>query len=271
MRRILTFLVIAISLLSCEEKEKENDSAPVDHGFNGYYSTVTNQTGAELKEVLYNIVKGHTAIKYTYSSGDMDVWRALEKTDEDPANPDNVILIYTGKSIPKTSKAKNNQSDYWNREHVWAKSRGDFGTSTGAGTDIHHLRPCDATVNSARSNKAFDNGGVAHREATLCKTDSDSWEPRDAVKGDIARMMFYMATRYEGKDPSDYDSKDLILVNTVIDDKSGKHGVLSALLKWHEADPVDEFERKRNNTIQSIQKNRNPFIDHPEWAAKIWN
>ena len=73
--------------------------------------------------------------------------------------------------------------DNWNREHVWAKSHGNFGTTAGAGTDLHHLRATDVSVNSSRGNLDFDNGGVNHSEATECKYDSDSWEPRDSVKG----------------------------------------------------------------------------------------
>ena len=74
----------------------------------------------------------------------------------------------------------------------------DFGDSPPCGTDLHHMKPEDASVNSDRGNKDFDNGGVQHPEATGCYYDSDSWEPRDAVKGDVARMIFYMEVRYEG-------------------------------------------------------------------------
>ena len=72
--------------------------------------------------------------------------------------------------------------------------------SAGPGTDLHHLRAEDVTVNGTRGNKDFDNGGTAVSGCTDCWTDSDSFEPRDAVKGDVARMLFYMAVRYEGDD-----------------------------------------------------------------------
>lgn len=263
MRRILLLLLIATFAFSCSKSD--DDSIDFQTAYNGYYKSVTSYEQTGLKTVLHNIIKGHTEIKYTDSSSDMDVWRALEQTDEDPNNSDNVILLYLGKSIPKASKAKNNQSDYWNREHVWAKSRGDFGTALGAGTDLHHLRPSDKTVNSARGNKWFDNGGEFHREAKGCKTDSDSWEPRDAIKGDVARMMFYMAVRYEKE-----GGLDLELTNNPVDDKSPDHGVLSTLLEWNKQDPVDAFETKRNQTIYSIQGNRNPFIDFPDFANYIF-
>jgi hypothetical protein len=76
---------------------------------------------------------------------------------------------------------------------VWAKSHGDSGTATGPGTDGHHLRPEDVTVNSTRSNKDSDNGGTAVGQRADCWSDADSFEPRDAVKGDVARMILSMA------------------------------------------------------------------------------
>ncbi|RZT97439.1 endonuclease I [Ancylomarina subtilis] len=263
MRRILLILLIASFAFSCSDSD--NKPSEFETAYNGYYKSISGYDQANLKTVLHNLIKGHTQIEYTDNSSDMDVWRALEQTDEDPNNPDNVILLYLGTSIPKANKAKNNQNDFWNREHVWAKSRGDFGTTLGAGTDLHHLRPSDKTVNSARGNKWFDNGGNYHSEAKECKTDSDSWEPRDAVKGDIARMMFYMAVRYEKE-----DGKDLELTNNPQDNEDPQHGVLSTLLEWNEQDPVDDFEKKRNETIYSIQGNRNPFIDFPDFANYIF-
>ena len=117
----------------------------------------------------------------------------LRAADEDPKNPDNVIGIYSGLSIGKDPQT------YWNREHVWSKSHGNFGTDIGAGTDGHHLRPENPIINSLKSNLDFDNGGNPVPNAPGNKYDSDSWEPRDEVKGDIARMIFYMATRYQGE------------------------------------------------------------------------
>ncbi|MCT4603051.1 MAG: endonuclease [Marinifilum sp.] len=239
-----------------------------------YYQSATGKTGSELKTALHNIIKGHTELPYTTKeAGDTyNVWEALEETDQDPNNANNVILIYTGRSIPKTDKSKNNQQDYWNREHIWAKSHGDFGTAEGPGTDIHALRPCDASVNSDRSNRFFDNGGTAHNEAKNCKFDDDdfTWEPRDAVKGDIARMIFYMAVRYDGEDgyPDLKMTDDLSF--SKISDKTPVFGKLSVLKQWHKQDPVDDAEKTRNEKIYTIQNNRNPFIDHPEWVEEVW-
>lgn len=84
------------------------------------------------------------------------VWNALKETDEDPVNKQNVILLYSGKSISENANGGN--AGQWNREHVWAKSHGDFGTSKGPGTDLHHLRPADVTVNGKRGHLDFDEG-----------------------------------------------------------------------------------------------------------------
>ncbi len=176
-----------------------------------------------------------------------------------------MILLYSGKSRSKTL----NGGDLgdWNREHVWAKSHGDFGTSTGPGTDLHHLRPADVQVNSIRGNKDFDWGGSAVSGAPGNYTDADSFEPRDAVKGDVARMILYMAVRYEGDDYW----PDLEPNNSVSNGSAPYHGRLSVLKQWNELDPPDAFEKRRNEVIyQSYQGNRNPFIDHPEWVEAIW-
>jgi endonuclease I len=226
-----------------------------------YYRTAAEKTGNSLKTELHNIIDHHTELSYSA------VWEALKKTDEDPANANNVILLYTGRSQAKGTNGGG--VDDWNREHVWAKSHGDFGTAMGPGTDLHHLRPTDVSVNSTRGNLDFDNGGTEHSEALGNYFDSDSWEPRDEVKGDVARMLFYMAVRYEG-DVS--DEPDLELNNTVNNGTAPYHGKLSVLLQWNAQDPVDDRERRRNDIIYSdYQHNRNPFIDHPEWVNEIWN
>ncbi|MFD9628213.1 endonuclease [Peribacillus muralis] len=222
----------------------------------GYYDTAAGKSGTELKAVLHSIIKGHKMVSYD------QVWNALKETDEDPLNSNNVILLYSGKSISKNANGGN--TGQWNREHVWAKSHGDFGTSIGPGTDLHHLRPADVTVNGKRGHLDFDEGGQSY-SGCECKFDADSWEPPDHVKGDIARMLFYMAVRYEGN-----GELDLELADTVNTYPKPLHGKLSTLLKWNDLDPVDDFESHRNDVIYEWQNNRNPFIDHPEWASKIW-
>jgi endonuclease I len=224
-----------------------------------YYADAEGKTGPALRAALHGIIDNQTKLSYD------QVWNALKDTDQDPNNSSNVIELYSGKSISKSLNG--GDPDDWNREHVWAKSHGDFGTATGPGTDIHHLRPEDVSVNATRGNKDFDNGGSAASECPDCFTDADSFEPRDEVKGDVARMIMYMAIRYEGDD----GWPNLELNDSVNNGSQPLHGKVSVLLAWHAADPVSAFEQRRNEVIfTTYQHNRNPFIDHPEWAESIW-
>lgn len=224
-----------------------------------YYAPAVGKTGTALRTSLHDIIDDHTKLSYDA------VWTALKDTDQDPNNTSNVIELYTGRSISKSNNG--GSAGQWNREHVFAQSRGGFTTSAGPGTDLHHLRAEDVTVNGTRGNKDFDNGGTAVSGCTDCWTDSDSFEPRDAVKGDVARMLLYMAVRYEGDD----GFNDLEM-STAVGSAVPRLGDLDILLQWNAADPVDAFEMRRNDRIHAQwQGNRNPFIDHPEWAAAIWN
>lgn len=224
-----------------------------------YYDEAQGLTGEELKETLHIIIDDH--IEFSYN--DLRDF-ILKNTDEDPNNSDNVILLYTGRSQAKSTFGGG--VNQWNREHVWAKSHGDFGNNPPAGTDAHHIRPTDVSVNGSRGNLDFDIGGTPVPEAPGCFKDGDSFEPRDAVKGDVARMIFYMATRYEGN-----GEPDLEVVDQVNTSPNPEHGKLSQLLLWNTMDPPDDFEINRNDVIYyQYQNNRNPFIDHPEFVDAIW-
>jgi endonuclease I len=224
-----------------------------------YYAGAEGKTGPALKSALHTIISSQTKLSYD------QVWNALKDTDQDPANTANVILLYSGRSQSKTTNG--GDPNDWNREHVWAKSHGDFGTATGPGTDIHHLRPEDVSVNAARGNLDFDNGGSAVSECSGCTADGDSFAPRAAVRGDVARMIFYMAVRYSGDD----GFADLELNNSVGNGSAPYMGKLTVLKAWAAADPPDAFEKRRNEVIYTTyQHNRNPFIDHPEWISSIW-
>ncbi|MFB9327711.1 endonuclease I family protein [Paenibacillus aurantiacus] len=233
-----------------------------------YYKNAMNKSGTELKKALHDIVSKQKSLTYD------EIWEAVKKTDEDPHNSNNVILFYSGQSDSKLNTDHGgNDNSKWNREHVWAQSHGDFGTAKGIGTDLHHLRPENKRVNGDRGDKDFDNlpQNAKYQYTSVPIPDTywdkqqEIWDPRDEVKGDVARIMFYMDTRYE-----DSDSMDLELVNQLTDSHSPKFGNLSTLMKWHELDPVDDFEKRRNEVIYSYQGNRNPFIDHPEWVSQIW-
>jgi len=235
-----------------------------------YYADVISAINAglssnEIKEVISNTIStDHKKLSYS------EVWTALTQTDEDPLNNSNVILIYKGNSIAKMLNGSGTQSsdpDNWNREHVWAKSHGFPSSSAHAYTDIHHLRPSDISVNSARGNLDFDFSDSVLSEAPANKVDSDSFEPRDVVKGDVARMIFYMDSRYQGVDGS---TPDLEVVNRLTSVGEAKLGKFCVLMAWHQSDPVDVFEQTRNAKAYEFQGNRNPFIDHPEWVDVLY-
>jgi endonuclease I len=234
----------------------------------GYYNSAENQSEQSLKSALHNIINDHVEYDYT-SSSETDTWDILKEADAQPNNPNNVLLIYTRESVNGSQEYASGAG--WNREHVWAKSRGDFGTAIGAGTDVHNLRASNINVNSTRLNYSFDDCTSNSCKNTFGNYYSSSaliFEPRDEDKGDVARIIFYMDVRYEGGD----DELDLEMIEDVLStsSKQPRHGVRSTLLEWHAQDPVDDFERNRNNVIYGYQENRNPFIDHPELVDYLW-
>ena len=235
-----------------------------------YYESSFGLEGDALKAELHNIIKDHTAFSYTITKS------ILRDADEDPNNPDNIILVYSGNSIDKFDFASNFEPDFWNREHVWPKSHGDFDAGdpfeVPLYTDAHNLKPVDHSMNTLRGEKDFDNGGDVVLNGSLetnCFSTSSTFEPRDEVKGDIARIILYMDVRYEGELGS--NEPDLVPVDGLTTYPNPEIGVLSTLLTWHEQDPPDAFEKRRNDVIYEWQGNRNPFIDYPEFVDIIYN
>lgn len=230
-----------------------------------YYQDINTDSNVSLRIALHELINDHNTVSYNACKNH------LKNADEDPNNSNNVILIFKQNSIPKDDFANNSQPDFWNREHIWAKSLGNFSPdghfgSNPAYTDLHHLKPCDMTVNASKGNKSYDEGGLQHNEAEECNYTTYTWEPADNVKGDIARILFYMDLRYEGGE----GEPDLTIVEEVNTYPNPEIGNISTLLLWHLEDPVDEFELNRNEYIYGVQNNRNPFIDHPEFVALVW-
>lgn len=186
--------------------------------------------------------------------------KILAESDRDPNNSNKVICFYTGDSLSEGQ---------WNREHVWAKSHGFPTKSFNAYSDAHHLRPTLVKINSTRSNLDFGEvpGGSTDGKGNYWS--KNAFEPRDEVKGDVARIMFYMVTKY-----NNVNNLKLELTNNVPTSGStghGKFGHLDTLIKWHYQDPVSDFERNRNEVVYGYQKNRNPYIDHPEYVDLAFN
>ncbi len=196
-------------------------------------------------------------------------------TDADPMNDENIITLYARNSI--SSDWAN--ATVWNREHVWCQSLanglyGDLNKNIGAGTDIHHLRPALNTYNSTRGNTPY---GVIEDKSTakrLGDTDnfytSTVFEPSDEIKGDVARVLMYVYTRYSNTLSSSENELgargDLKISNVVYTSENTDTAAWNLLLSWNELDPVNHLEMERNNNAQDIEGNRNVFIDHPEFA-----
>jgi endonuclease I len=230
-----------------------------------YYAPAAGLTDTALKNALHGIIAGHTYQTYAC------VWEMLEEADVDPANPANVIDIYSRRSIPKADRdTGGNTPNAWNREHLWANSHGFPNSGYHAYTDGQHLYAADKSINADRANDDFAYGGIPNSECPACKEDNglETWEAPDLVKGDIARAMFYMAVRYEGG--GDGGTPDLELVDRLTNSGEAKFGDLCDLVAWHQSDPVSSEEQLRNAVIHAWQGNRNPFADHPEYVLKIW-
>ena len=285
---ILSTLLFSTFVLSNSNKEVIATEAAAP---SNYYSSITsNMKGDTLKVALYNIIKGHD--KYGYNGLEI----AMKVTDRDytlsPIGTDDddpyVRLLYADYNGSKSTAKKwsTSQGSYgtltnyvWNKEHIWAKSNG-FGNSEScaAYSDLHHLRASDWKCNNTRGNYPF--GIVSSHTSSNASYDwtgsrrTDNYlsngvfEPRDSDKGDVARALFYMATRYYNGDGS---ANTPLSLTTGTDSSGGKWGYLDTLLAWHELDPVDEFEAHRNDLIyKQFQHNRNPYIDHPEYARAVF-
>lgn len=230
----------------------------------GYYEAAEGMLGDELRLELHGIIDDHRVYDY-------DAMRTAPRTlDVDPDNENNILLIYSGESVPGHLF-----NSVWNREHVWPQSFGADSDTT-PGSDFHHLFPCDAGVNSARSNLVFDYTNPTdvnfHPDAPESTYDDNSWEPRDEDKGRIARAMLYMDLRYESGDGDDFQ-----LAETASQSQT-TFAKLYVLLEWNRLFPPDEREQRRNHLIHTgfsfsrfeyIQGNRNPFVDFPELAEVL--
>jgi len=239
----------------------------------GYYNSAENLSGTALQQALHNIIDNHTVVSYA------SLWTWFRQTDKKPNGK--VWDMYSdipGGTPPYEYTFTTNQcgnynseGDCYNREHSWPESW--FGGGSPMSSDIFHLYPTDGWVNNKRGNYPFGEVGTAtwtslngSRLGNCVSTGYSGtvFEPRDEYKGDLARTYFYMATRYYGED-SGWPGSPMT---------SGSQPLpwaMTQLFLWHLADPVSQKELNRNDSIYAnIQHNRNPFIDHPEYAALIW-
>ncbi|MDD7622215.1 MAG: endonuclease, partial [Candidatus Onthovivens sp.] len=242
------------------ENNNENNGSNSGSGeigggdFGTYYSsinsTMTGGMNGTLRAALTTLCKPKAEI--SYSSG---LSSFLQEADEDPSNSSNMIYFYTRESKPKKASGE------WNREHVWPQSlSGGLYGKNGGGCDALHIRPTYVDTNSTRGNLKFGdcpNGTVkTYNGIEFAKTKGGYFEPLDSIKGDCARIVFYMWTVY-------FAERNTPITNVAESIKT--------MIEWHKADPVDACEILRNNKVESsVQKNRNPFVDHPEWVDVIF-
>ena len=238
-----------------------------------YYDNLnTDLEGSAFRQELAELITD-THTKYTSYSG---LANAFKVADADPDKNGNVIWFYTGTSVP-FSGFGGSVGDT-NREHVWPKDGGDaFPAESGPGSDAHHLRPTETQLNSTRGSKNFDEvaqtsanvvkengssgyGNSAYGADALCYSSGSFFYPAKGYRGATARILFYMQTRWGDHNLEFVDGAG----------SSKTIGKISTLLKWHLEEPPTEEEIRRNEAVFGLQGNRNPFIDHPEYAAQIY-
>ena len=247
--QVNVFATITYGTLSSEEIKYQVliEANTTNSDFEGYYSDIEDISGNALKLALRELI----TTTHTHKTSYKELKEVLQKADEDPNNSNNMILFYTGTSVTKTA-----DMDVWNREHVWAQSLSWFyeKESEYAYSDAHHIRPCIENVNSSRGNKKFGESDTYFYPYGQLTTSSKVYELEDN-RGDVARIIFYLMTRYSESDRYGFTS----IAES-----------LEILLKWNKEDPVSQLEINRNEYIESVQGNRNPFIDYPEFAEEIW-
>jgi endonuclease I/chitodextrinase len=261
-KKILSFyLLLFISIVSWSQET--------------YYNDVNiDLTGIALKNALATKITVTHTKKLNYTP---DVWEASKITDANPSNTSQVILIYgwengSDGNINNDKFRDNTLQDtgsgtafVWNREHVFSKSLANPSLTTGdpgPGTDAHNLRPADRGTNSSRGNKPFAAGS-----GNAGAVGSGNWYPGDEWKGDVARMMMYMYVRY--------GDQCLPTAVGVGNSAATPDAMIDLFLQWNKEDPVSDLEKARNayhgNTSNTYaQGNRNPFIDNPYLATRIW-
>ncbi len=245
-----------------------------------YYDSAIGLSGYTLKSELHSIISnghidnGYDELYNGYISTDSDNYyendgSVLDMYSENPNGTDPYFYTHNN----NTCGTYNSENDCYNREHIVPQSV--FNQGYPMRSDIHFVVPTDGYVNNRRSNYAF--GEVSSPSWTSLngsKLGSNTYpgytgtvfEPIDEFKGDIARMLFYFATRYE----TQVDSWSHPMFNGT-EDQVFADWFLAMIIEWHTNDPVSQRELDRNQAAYAYQGNANPFIDHPEWVNAIWN
>lgn len=232
-----------------------------------YYNSVDfSKTGNALKTQLTTLITSTHTHELVYTP---EVWSALEQADLDPENTNNVFLIYgyndsdtntdNDKTRDKNDNCHTSSCDgLWVREHVFPRSLGTPNLEfEGPGSDAHHLRAIDYNMNNSRGNNKYADGSGNAKVIS-----GGYFYPGDEWKGDIARMIMYMYVRYTTRCQALIVGSGAATYSPEMPD---------VFLKWNAEDPVSQYELNRNTVLQNMQGNRNPFIDNPYLATRIWN
>ena len=251
-----------------------------------YYDSASDLTGYTLKSELSNIIsnghinRGYSNLYNGYQTTDTDSYyendgTILDMYSENPNGTDPYNYTHHNNKCGNYSS----ESDCYNREHLMPQSW--FNSRSPMKNDIHHVVPSDGKVNGQRGNYPLANvdsaswtsqNGSKLGSCANIGYNGTVFEPIDEFKGDVARMYFYMATRYESQIGSWENAN--ASSNTVLDGSSNQvfeTWYLNVLIQWHTQDPVSQREIDRNNAAYNYQGNANPFINHPEWINTIWN
>lgn len=241
-----------------------------------YTSAFTNKVtsskyGTTLLNTLHELMYETHQTYNTYG----DLWTYTIQTDYDIDNPDNIILLYSRQSVNGVQN-----SNVWNREHVWCKSLSGGlydsvdNSDTGAGSDLHHLRPASTAYNSTRGNTPYgivsDHSESNRMGDTDCYMSGSDFEPPDYIKGDVARILMYTYTHYSTEISGTSTKSGALSITNIVNENSAQ-SAWDLLMDWNESDPVDYQEMIRNNKCAQLLGNYNPFIDHPEFARMIWD
>lgn len=255
--------VYGSDLSASAETAVASSSADWTPSYNGsYYNNINSHlTGTALRAELETLI---TSTHNTRVNSYDNLKSQFMKTDVDPATGQGLLWFYTGTKVSSYAGSPSN------REHVWPKDGGAaFPEKTGPGCDLQHLRPTDTQLNSTRGSLSFDEikGGSVVKEngstsyANLCYKSGSFFYPGEGYRGATARILFYVQTRWGTQ------------YNLEFVDSAGHCktiGKISTLLKWHLEEPPTESEIYRNQKAYEIQGNRNPFVDHPEYATAIY-
>ena len=262
-----------------------------------YYVGTEGLTGYALKSKL-NVIISNGALDLGYGSGTGGLWATYFTSDRDIyyENNNSLLDMYSEKpsgadsyeyQLGQTSIGgnqcgstnQNNEGFCYNREHSVPKSFFGGQSAVPMANDGHFVIPSDYFVNSKRSNFPYgettspswtSTNGSKLGTSSFPDYNGTIFEPINEFKGDLARMSLFFITRYEDKltQFTNFQSASNPLDGTV--DRGYKQWYINLLLKWAAQDPVSQKETDRNNALYARQKNRNPFIDHPEWVFTIW-